>query len=395
MRILWSPLFALAALTLGPSLAFAQSAGFLDSFGSFGGGNGQFAFPAAVAYSASKDRIYVLDTAGRIQRLTPSGGFEALGAAQVMNSRGLALLDATGHLYIADSGNDRVQRFADTGAITFQSGWGTPGSGAGQFLSPVGAAVNQRGRVVYVADAINSRIQRFTDLGVYLGQWGSGGPGPNEFGQPFGIAVNQETGQVYVADSSQHRIKRFDSTGNFQLQWGGQGNGPGQFEGPNGLAIGPEGVVVVADTGNHRVQIFNRDGRFLFALGSLGAGISELNNPTGVALTPSGLGFIADLNNHRISRFQYTNPAPRVSVKGAPRRPVTGAKLSLRGLASDDGTVERVEVRIGKAPFRRAIGTTRWKFNGALRPGKNLVQIRSLDLGGKASALRKLKVTRS
>ena len=54
--------------------------------------------------------------------------------------------------------------------------WGTAGSGNGQFKLPLGIAVDAAGNV-YVADAGNDRIQKFTSDGVFLNAWGTFGSG--------------------------------------------------------------------------------------------------------------------------------------------------------------------------------------------------------------------------
>ncbi len=54
--------------------------------------------------------------------------------------------------------NGRIQKFNSTG--TFLTKWGSSGSGDGEFNSPYGVAVDPAGNV-YVADTDNDRIQKF------------------------------------------------------------------------------------------------------------------------------------------------------------------------------------------------------------------------------------------
>jgi tripartite motif-containing protein 71 len=66
--------------------------------------------------------------------------------------------DGSGNVYVADSSNDRIQKFDASGA--FLTTWGSLGSGNGQFNFPLGVATDGSGNV-YVADSGNNRIQKF------------------------------------------------------------------------------------------------------------------------------------------------------------------------------------------------------------------------------------------
>ena len=65
---------------------------------------------------------------------------------------------------------------------------------------------------VYVADTDNNRIQKFSSSGVFLAKWGSSGSGDGQFNNPWGIAVDS-SGNVYVADTGNNRIQKFSSSG--------------------------------------------------------------------------------------------------------------------------------------------------------------------------------------
>lgn len=65
-------------------------------------------------------------------------------------------------VYVADSGNDRIQKFDSTGA--FITKWGFQGSGDGEFNKPAGIDVDISGNV-YVVDTNNRRIQKFNLIG--------------------------------------------------------------------------------------------------------------------------------------------------------------------------------------------------------------------------------------
>ena len=61
---------------------------------------------------------------------------------------------------------------------------------------------------VYVADFGNNRVQVFIPEGRFLRKWGSEGRGDGQFGGPIGIAVDG-SGNVYVADRDNHRVQVF------------------------------------------------------------------------------------------------------------------------------------------------------------------------------------------
>jgi hypothetical protein len=73
-----------------------------------------------------------------------------------------------GDVYVADTGNDRVQVFDAEG--TFLRWIGESGANIGQFNEPVGLAVGDAGEL-YVADAWNARIQVFDAAGQFVRSW--------------------------------------------------------------------------------------------------------------------------------------------------------------------------------------------------------------------------------
>ena len=87
-----------------------------------------------------------------------------------------------------------------------------------RFKFPKGIAVDASAHL-YVADDGNCRIQKFDSNGNFIGEWGRKGSDKGEFKFPKGIAVDA-SGYVYVTDDENHRIQKFDSNGNFIGEWG-------------------------------------------------------------------------------------------------------------------------------------------------------------------------------
>jgi DNA-binding beta-propeller fold protein YncE len=84
---------------------------------------------------------------------------------------------------------------------------GSPGSNDGQLNSPGGMATDEQGNL-YVADWGNNRMQKFDSSGKFLFKWGSGGVGDGEFNGLADVALDGQ-GNVYVVDYFNNRIQKF------------------------------------------------------------------------------------------------------------------------------------------------------------------------------------------
>ena len=72
------------------------------------------------------------------------------------NSPSGVALDSKDNLYVADTGNNRIQKIQPDGNITVI---GNFGHGLGEFHQPSGIALDSKDNL-YVADTENSRIQK-------------------------------------------------------------------------------------------------------------------------------------------------------------------------------------------------------------------------------------------
>ena len=350
---------ALLGLGLGLGLGFGAAQApaftppaFVAQWGGPGDGPGQFNAPEGVTVGP-ENRLYVADTNNhRVQVFSPEGEFlfawgsycdletgegcnSPGGEGQFNTPEGILYNALSGIVYVADSGNHRVQAFSPDGEFLFS--WGSAGSAEGQFLNPVGLASDADGNV-YVVDVVNHRVQVFDFRGRFLRAWGAKGEGAGEFRFPTDIAIHGRS--AYVTDNLNHRVQRFTLDGVYLGEWGtpctlktGEGctdpdgdgplsEGDGQFRKPFGIAVDPQGRVYVLDQGNHRVQVFTGDGRFLGKWGSLCAlyglddeipegegcaspeGEGQFLFPKGIAIAPDGTVYVADSDNHRIQVFR-------------------------------------------------------------------------------------------
>jgi tripartite motif-containing protein 71 len=246
--------------------------------------------------------------------------------------------DASGNVYVTDTGNNRVQKFDASGHFT--TSWGSFGSADGQFNTPLGIAVDGSGQVL-VADNGNARVERFDAAGNFLGQWTVRGAyalatDPNgdvyvtdnwqcrvqkfdstgalitawgdfcgsqvaEFEYPVGIAVDA-VGDVFVTDDYGYRVQKFDATGKYVSFWGGYGQAFGRLNIPRGIVV-DHGVVFVVDAENSRVQLFDTNGQVLGGWGGWGSGAGQFIEPVGITVSAQGEVYVVDRDNSRIQRF--------------------------------------------------------------------------------------------
>lgn len=288
-----------------------------QAWGSAGAESGNFQKPRAVAV-APDGSVYVSDTGNnRIQHLAADGTFiKAWGSTTQLLAGVTEAQDGTfnepwgiavaqdGSVYVADTWNNRIQKFDKDGV--FLKAWGH-GGGADDvygFYGPRAVAVDLRGRV-FVVDTGNKRIMVYDTDGEFLMQIGSGGFEPGQFDEPVGMAIGPD-GRLYVADTWNRRVQVFEDSGGaflYQTEWnidGWEGESPDikPF-----LAVAPDGNVWVTDPGLARVLVFDSNGGFLFTFGQPGDDSSSFMVPTGIALGGDGTVFVADTTNNRVMVF--------------------------------------------------------------------------------------------
>jgi DNA-binding beta-propeller fold protein YncE len=226
-----------------------------------------------------------------------------------------------------------------------------------------GLAVNNETHDVYVADTGNHRIDEFAANGTFLRAWGWGvadglpsfetcsvtcdagisGREPGEFESPLFLAIDNDPsspsqGDVYVADIAAGLISKFNSTGELVASWGNNGVGGspnGQlngrhgipFESLAGIAVSPSGdlyanhPVIPPNAPSHGdVLSFDQSGGFLSEVEILyGA------RPGGLAVNAAG--YIYASNGG--SLLQYASTGEQMGQIGPLKSLITGFALDL------------------------------------------------------------------
>lgn len=303
-------------------------------------------------------------------------------AAQFDIPRGIAT-DSMGNIYVADSYNDAIRKITPGGLVSTLAGnpllkdtcapstlqCYADGIGSGAlFYNPTGVAVDASGNV-YVADSGNNVIREITPGGVVTtlagipGQTGTtdGVGSQAQFDQPVAVALDA-SGNIFVADAGSNTIRKIaiTSTGavvstyaGFPLQSGNL-DGPAAtatFNQPNGVAFDSlSGNVYVADSNNNTIRVITPAGlvnTFAGTAGPGGAGHQDgtgtaatFNYPSAVAVDQAGNVYVTDQKNYTIRQI---TPAGVVStiigkalvVNTTPTGPLPGKITYCNGVAVD------------------------------------------------------------
>ena len=203
--------------------------------------------PSGIAVDAHFN-VYVSDQAGCVTKFSSGGRVRARWCFMRLGQSFLGgiVLDRLGNIYVAATLAEQIVRLSPRGAVTGR--FGSFGHAPGQFAGPTGLAIGGSGNL-FVADSGNHRVQKLTLGGRPL----AAGGGYPLFEDPTGVAIDAR-GNIFVSDRFRSRITALSTTGRPVANWGRAGSYPGQFLVPEGLTIDALGNLYVADAGNGRVQ---------------------------------------------------------------------------------------------------------------------------------------------
>jgi 4-amino-4-deoxy-L-arabinose transferase-like glycosyltransferase len=255
--------------------------------------------------------------------------------------------------------------------LLWRATWGGPGDGDGQFNEPRDVAV--LGERVYVADTGNRRVQVFAADGGYRAAWYSGAEEP--FVEPLALGISG-TGRVLVLDSLPGWIYRFAPDGTPIDRVAGPDTG--MFH-PRGMTVLPPApgsadteLIVVADTGGARLVLFDAAGAQVGQLGEYGAAPGRLHEPTDVLRDATGAYLVLEAYNQRLQRLdRHGNslavwPIPASIALDGPHM-AWAPDGSLLVTAPEEGAVLRYATdgrllqrwtEAGGAPMLRPVGIT-------------------------------------
>ncbi len=131
----------------------------------------------------------------------------------------------TGDIWVAASYDSIYWIFSPDG--TYLESWGMPGSGNGQLdlatheqnPSGFGSLAFLPDGSFFIADIGNDRVERFDSKRRFVTSWGGFGTGDGQFARPFMVRTDGTT--VYVSDDDRLDIQAFDLSGKFlhSIHW--------------------------------------------------------------------------------------------------------------------------------------------------------------------------------
>ena len=210
-------------------------------------------------YVAGRDGVRVFDASGALARAWATSG-PAVAVA----------VGASGRCYVGLE--QKVEVYDEAGRLV--DAWGEPGRGEGKLQLVTGLQVDEP--ELFVADSGNRRVKRFAVNGDFIAVAGEGDKGEGieeiRLPSPHLDCALSATGDLLLTNPGCRRVDRYTRDGEAVSQLGKAGLSPGRFSGccnpTNVVSVpGPIPVFATSEKGVVRVQVFGGDGRLLAYLG--------------------------------------------------------------------------------------------------------------------------------
>ena len=195
---------------------FDKDGNYINKWGVNGGAAGQFQRPRGITIDAVGN-IYVADSLNsRVQKFDKNFNYVSSSPGNIFAGGAGAptavAIDADNNIYVTVrsgpgccSSANWVMKFDASWNLITQWGDTNVGTADGKFNAPEDIVLDGAG-LVYVADSGNHRVQVFDSNGNFLQKVGAGaGAGDGQFSWPKGLTLDY-LGRVIVADSSNSRV---------------------------------------------------------------------------------------------------------------------------------------------------------------------------------------------
>lgn len=309
--------------------------------------------------------IYKLAPEGALTLLAGGqreGLADGQGAAAAFHTPSGLAVDRQGNLYVADTGNHAVRKITPQGLVSTVAGTGQPGwrdgPGAQALLNgPMGVALDDATGKIYVADSYNDRVRVVDAAGNVSTLAGGERPGWQDglgaqarFDTPT-LLLALPGGTLLVADSGNRALRKLDADGNVStLLRADPEDDTALLRRPMGMAVTHDGLIYASDGASGRVVQLTPGGQVLalpdaskpatvpavatVASGPAGTAPAQraalrLRRPAGLVLDRAGRLVVADQASHTVWQLSAqpasapTSPASAVPAASAVAQPIT------------------------------------------------------------------------
>jgi phospholipase C len=239
--------------------------------------------PPALARTAAR-----ASAAPRPDPLAHAPAFRRVAGQQTLGGPAGIATDPAGHVWVADTGHDRVVEFSAAGREL--AAFGT------DLDQPAGIATDAAGHV-WAADTGHDRVVEFSAAGRVLAIVGPARGGHGQLNHPVALAVTP-SGDVWVADQGHRRVVEFSAGGSYRISFA--------VPTPAGVALDARGDIWVSSPGYapaSSVREYSPAGHQLRSFGVTQAGYGDLGNPGGIAVGPAGRIYLAQPDYGLVSVF--------------------------------------------------------------------------------------------
>jgi len=299
--------------------------------------------------------IYAADDVA-IQEVTLGGVFTTVaGTCQPVGSDYAAgffgatdiAMDAAGMMYVTDRFNNRIVKVTPAGVMTTFAGAASAngnadGTGAAALFNYPSAVVADASGNVYVADSGNSAIRKVTPQGVVTTL------SVQLAGPPSGLAIGSDNSLYITLLQEVDKISPQGVLTKFAGGATGSADGTGgaaHFNGPAGVAINSAGVLYVADSGNCTVRAITPAGVVTTLAGMAGQCIvsvdgsgsaARFQGPYSIAIDSNGNIFVSDVGQNVAQDSTVQSLIRKVTPQGTVTTIVPDGTI---GVISGDGSL--------------------------------------------------------